>query len=244
MITLRRNADRRHVQRGKQETWLTFWPNGRVGPVDDGFGDLVAFDELLLQAGETSLKIKGTGVEIITYVYGGVLAQEDSHGDSGVVHAGEFQRMVIGRGVRQMEKNPSRTETAHIFRIFLRPPEAGLGSVREQSRFPAAQRHNSLCVIASRDGQRGSLKLLQEALIYSSILDPGHHLVHELRLGRCAWLHVIRGEAVMQDLVLNQGDGVGITSEPSVSITAREDCEILLVDLGPTSRPFAGRAGQ
>ena len=143
MIILRRNADRCHVKAGKQKTWLTFHASGRAGPLTDGFGNLVAFNELLLPAGEMSPEVKGKGVEIITYLYRGGLAQENSNGDSGVVHAGEFQRMVIGLGIRHKESNPSRTENAHFFRIILLPPEAGLDSVREQIRFPAAQRHNT-----------------------------------------------------------------------------------------------------
>jgi hypothetical protein len=236
MITLRRNKDRRHVQQDRQDTWLTFLcPNERATPAGDGFGALAALNEMLLQAGEVSAQVKGTGAEIITYVYRGVLAQEDSIGDSGVVHAGEFQRMVIGSGVRHKERNPSHTESAHIFRICMHPSEAGLDSAHEQTRFPVAQRHNLLCVIASQDGRKKSLKILQDALIYSSILDPGHHLIHELLPGRSAWLHVIRGEAVMQDIIIREGDGVGIHAEPSVSITAQEHSEILLIDLGSST---------
>jgi redox-sensitive bicupin YhaK (pirin superfamily) len=81
-------------------------------------------------------------------------------------------------------------------------------------------------------GAINRLRIKQDAFIYSSMLDPGHHLVHELLPGRSAWLHVLHGEAVMQEVVLFSGDGVGVTSEPSVSITAKEDTEILLVDLG------------
>jgi hypothetical protein len=46
------------------------------------------------------------------------------------------------------------------------------------------------------------------------------------------------GKATLNDIVLTQGDGVGVTTEPSVSITVQENTEILLVDLGPA----AGRA--
>ena len=244
MMSLRRNNERRHVHRGKQDAWLTFYSDERADHVSDGFGNLAAFNEMLLQAGETATQVTGTGAEIVTYVHRGVLAQEDSNGSSGVIHSGEFQYMTIGRGIRHREANPSPTDHAHIFRIFLRPAEAGLDSAHKQIHFPAAQRHNLLCVIASPDGRKKSLKILQDALIYSSILDPGHHLIHELLPGRSAWLHVISGEMALQEDILTQGDGVGFTSEPSVSVTAQESSEILLVDLGPAPRPFSDRAGQ
>ena len=244
MITLRRNTERQHVQRGKQDIWQTFSSQECAGPASNGFGALTAFSEMRLPPGELSALNPDTGTEMITYVYRGVFAQEDSIGNSGVVHSGEFQRMIIGRRVRHKERNPSQTDSTHIFRISLRPSEAGLDSTHEQMRFPVAQRHNLLCVIASPDGRKKSIQILQDALIYSSVLDLGHHLVHELLPGRSAWLHVICGEVALQGIILTEGDGVGIALEPSVSVTAQENTEILLVDLGPAPRSLAGRAGQ
>jgi redox-sensitive bicupin YhaK (pirin superfamily) len=77
------------------------------------------------------------------------------------------------------------------------------------------------------------LRTHQDALIFSSILDPGHHLFHELLPGRSAWLHLVCGEATLNNIILTQGDGAGVTIEPSVSLTVQEKSEILLVDLGP-----------
>jgi redox-sensitive bicupin YhaK (pirin superfamily) len=146
--------------------------------------------------------------------------------------------MTIGGGIHHEEMNALRTDFAHIFRISLRPTEVGLDSAHEQKRFAVGQRRNLLCVIASPDGRKKSLRILEDALIYSSILEPGHHIVHELSPGRSAWLHVINGEVTLQNTILTEGDGVGVTIEPSVSLTAQENTEILLVDLGPTPRSF------
>jgi len=179
MITLCRNRERRHLQRGRQDVWSTFYPQeGADQPVAD-FGLLAALDEIRLPPGGVSWSHPLAEAEVITYVYKGGLAQEDSARGSGVLHAGEFQRMTVGLGVRQKETNPSRSEAAHLIRISLHPSQAGLGGAREQKRFAAAQRRNLLCVVASPDGRRGSLRLLQNALIYASVLDPGHHLIHE-----------------------------------------------------------------
>ena len=233
MITQRRSTERRHVQRGKHDAWLTFYPQERPGPPTDDFGVLAALNEMRFPPGASTPPQPRDDAETITYVYKGALAHEDSTGSSGVIHAGEFQCMTTGRGVRHKETNASRTHWAHIFRISLYPSEVGLDCAHEQKRFTAAQRRNMLCVVASPDGRKGSLRIHQDALAYSSILDPGHHLVHELLSGRSAWLHIIYGEATLRDIVLTQGDGVGVTTEPSVSLTVHENTEILLVDLGP-----------
>jgi redox-sensitive bicupin YhaK (pirin superfamily) len=232
MITLRRDTERHHNRRRKQEIWLTFDPQDRTDPLADGFGALAIFSEIRLPPDGGTAPQPRDEAEIVTYVHKGALAQEDSTGSSGVVHTGEFQRMTIGRGIRHKETNASRTDWTHIFRISLHPSEVGLDPAHEQKRFTAAQRRNVLCVVASPDGRRGSLRIHQEALTYSSILDPGHHLVHELLPGRSAWLHIMYGEATLNDIVLTQGDGAGITIEPSISLTVQENTEILLVDWG------------
>jgi hypothetical protein len=239
MISLRRGEERRHVHHGAQDSWLTFFPRTAPGPTSGDFGLLTALDDVRLPPGEACQPRQREEAEIVSYLYRGALAQEDSTGSSGVIHTGEFQRMTLGRGVHHKETNPSHDHPAHLFRITLRPAEAGLSNAHEQLRFAAAQRRNLLCVVASPDGRRGSLRLMQDAVIYSSMLDPGHHLIHELLPGRSAWLHVIRGAAVLQDLILTAGDGVGLTQESSISVTAQQETELLLVDLGPVRRSFA-----
>ena len=68
--------------------------------------------------------------------------------------------------------------------------------------------------------------------MYSAMLDPGQHVVHELSQGRSAWLHLVQGEVTLGDIVLTTGDGAGITAERAVSLTAKEETEILFFDLG------------
>ena len=63
------------------------------------------------------------------------------------------------------------------------------------------------------------------------MLDRGQHVVHELVPGRTAWLHLVSGQATLDDVVLVTGDGAGVTAGRAVSLTAREETEILLIDL-------------
>ena len=239
MIKLLRNNQRRHVRRGKHEVWHSFFSEDLPGLLDSGFGFLLSFDELRLQPGASTEPHCEDEAEIVTYVYKGALSQEDSEGNSGVVHTGEFQRMSSGRRIRHKETSVSQTDCVHMFRISLRPAQAGIDRGHEQKHFTEAQRRNLLCFVASPDRRKGSLRIHQDVLVCSAILDPGHHLVHELAPGRTAWLHAVCGEATLNDIVLTQGDGVGVTNERSVSLTVQENTEILLVDLGPANlRPW------
>ena len=170
----------------------------------------------------------------------GALAYEDSKGRTATIYAGEFQRMTPGRGIRCSETNASRTDWAHVFQIGFYPLQRDFEPGHEQKRFSAAERRGVLCVVASPDSRKGSLRVLQDARTYSALLDPGQHVVHELSQGRTAWLHVVNGEVTLGEVVLTAGDGASITAERAVSITAQEESEVLLVDLGgnhTTPRP-------
>jgi redox-sensitive bicupin YhaK (pirin superfamily) len=239
MIKLLRDSQRHHVRRGKQEVWRSFFAEDHPASLDNGFGFLFAFDELRFQPNARTEPRFEDETEVVTYVYKGALSQEDTLGNSGVIHTGEFQRMSTGRRIRHKETSVSRTGDVHLFRMSLRSAQAGLERGHEQRRFTEAQRHNLLCVVVSPDGRQGSLRIHQDVLVCSAMLDPGHHLVHALEPNRTAWLHTVCGEATINDIVLTQGDGVGITNERSVSLTVQENTEILLIELGPTNlRPW------
>jgi quercetin 2,3-dioxygenase len=242
MITLRRATERQHDRRGKEEVWHTFHTRAETGSRPDGFAGLAVLDESRLSPGGDVARRPHGELEVVTYVREGALAQEDSTGRSGVVQAGEFQRLTAGPGVRGRERNASSVDDAHVFQLGLGPLPPGVEAGHEQRRFSTAQRRGGLCVVASADRRNGSLCLGQDALMYSALLDAGQHMVHELSPTRSAWLHVVDGEATLDGLMLTAGDGAGFTDERAVSLTACEETEILLVDLGAQG-PGAQRAG-
>jgi len=169
--------------------------------------------------------------EIITYVREGTLAYEDSAGRSGLISAGEFQRMTAGHAIHFGATNTSPTRWAHVFQIWLNPPVLRIEPGHEQTRFSTAERHGVLCVVASPDGQKGSLRLHQDVFLLSTILDRGQHVIRELSAGRCAWVHIVQGAVRCGELDMRAGDGAGIEAEPAVSLRASETTEVLILDL-------------
>jgi redox-sensitive bicupin YhaK (pirin superfamily) len=227
MMRVRKAEDRcRHG-----DAWLTFEPWTRSDPQQTAsFGVLTQLTERELAPGER-ISESLPPAEILTYVREGALAYDDSVGRSAIVHAGEFQRICVEHGVQHREKNASSTATAQIFRIALRLPEGRIEHRHERARFTAAQRRNQPCLVASHDGRNGSLRLHQDVRIFSAILLPGRHMVHELRDGHAAWLHVVSGSGTLHGTLLDAGDGAGVTLSPSISFTAQGDAELLLIEL-------------
>lgn len=244
MMVVRRANERRHDRSRRQDLWLTFDALEAADPLAQGFGSLRLLNECRLPPDGSGTQHTQRDAEIITYVVEGALAYDDSVGRSGVLHAGEFRRMTAGRGVRCREVNASRTDSAHVFQLLLRSRDAGVQPGHEQKRFSAAQRRGELCLVASSDARMGSLHLQADALVYSSLLERGHHVVHDLALGRSAWLHLVAGEVTLGDAVLSTGDGAGISGERPISFRAQEESEVLLLDLpgGLGSAPIDERA--
>src|SRR3954447_1386963 len=117
MINLRRSAERHHDRRGKREVWRTFDPIARSDRPSDRFGPLEGVDESRLPPRANVPRRSGGDAEVITYVREGTVSFVDSTGHAGVIHAGEFQRMLTVRSARHREANASRTQWAHVFQI-------------------------------------------------------------------------------------------------------------------------------
>ena len=115
MLNLRRNIQRRHTRRGEGEIWQVFFPPDDETLGLEGFGSLICLDEIRLAPGERTEYHGGAETEIVTYVYGGAISQEDSTGNSSVIRAGEFQHTSTGLRIRRKETNLVQAGWANVF---------------------------------------------------------------------------------------------------------------------------------
>lgn len=231
MITVRRAKQRIRTIHGGQETLRSFDAQNPFDPVHDGFRSLECLREEWLAPGVRFEVRAPRSLEVLTYVWKGALILEDPLGMKMSLEMGDCHRVTLKDGALCRGWNDSKIETTRVFQGFLTPDRGLLRSPGEKKRFSLSERRGVLRLLFSRDGRDSSLRLRQDAGVYSSILDPGHHLVHELPSGRGAWLHVVNGRLQLADQVLEAGDGASFVEEPAVSMTAREASEILLFDL-------------
>ena len=75
-------------------------------------------------------------------------------------------------------------------------------------------------LLASADGRDGSLPIHQDASVYATIVEPGNSLKLDLKPGRAAWVHVARGSLEVNGQTLQAGDGVALTGEKAVALSA------------------------
>jgi quercetin 2,3-dioxygenase len=231
VITVKKSKDRVRTHQGGQDTWRSFNSENPFDPGHDGFRSLECLREEVLAPGAAFEFDAPRNLEVLSYVWMGSVLLVDPGGRTVALEMGECHRSAARTGARYRGVNDSRKEPARVFQALITPDRSVLQTPPEKRRFSIAERRGVLRLLVSRAGGDSSLRLRQDARIYSSILDPGHHLVHELTSGRGAWLQVVKGRLQLVDQILEAGDGAGLVEEPAVSLTAREPSEILLFDL-------------
>ena len=231
MINIRRSDERGGGDFGWLKTQHSFSFDTYHDPRFMGFRSLRVINEDWVQAGHGFPMHPHRDMEIITYVLDGALEHKDSLGNGSIIRPGDGQRMSAGTGVRHSEANASSTDAAHLLQIWILPDRRGHEPGYEQKAFPEAEKRGKLRLIASPDGSDGSVTIHQDARLYSSLLQPGQEVKHELGKGRYAWLQVAKGAVELNGHSLNQGDGAAISDERQLTVKATEDVEVLLFDL-------------
>ncbi len=207
MIKVRRNEERGHEDHGWLNTYHTFSFADYYDPNFMGFRSLRVINEDRVAPGEGFGTHGHRDMEILTYVLEGSIAHKDSMGHQQVLGPNEIQRMSAGTGIRHSEFNPSTSERLHFFQIWIEPGTTGTQPSYEQIRFDPEEKKN---------------------------MAKGAEIPYSLGAHRSAWVHVVRGEAVVNGMALRTGDAAAISGEEHLSVTGKnaESSEILLFDLG------------
>lgn len=230
MLTVRRAKERGHANHGWLDTHHTFSFANYYDPRYMGFRALRVINEDRVAPRQGFGAHGHRDMEIVTWVLSGQIEHRDSMGTVGVLRPGEMQRMSAGTGVMHSEMNAS-DDQLHFLQIWILPEKQGLQPSYEQKAFPEEERKGGFRLLVSPEGADGSLKIHQDVRLYGTLIGPGESAVHPLAPGRHGWLQIARGRARLGDLELEAGDGVAITDETEVRLTATEPTEALLFDL-------------
>lgn len=232
MITKRLSGERGHADHGWLNTYHSFSFANYYDPQFMGFGTLRVINEDRVQPTKGFRTHPHRDMEIITYVMAGALEHKDSMGNGSVIHAGDVQRTSAGTGITHSEFNPSESDPVHFFQIWILPEREGIIPSYDQRTIPAAEKTGILHLVASHDGRDDSMQIHQDVDIYASVLPVGTSLTHVLGPGRDAWIQVAHGTLSVNGLRLAAGDGAAIFREEGLALSAKEECEFLLFDLG------------
>jgi quercetin 2,3-dioxygenase len=169
-------------------------------------------------------------MEIVTYVREGVLQHEDNSGGRGEIRAGNVQAFSAGRGIRHSEYNSSDAPL-RLFQIWLLPRHGGLDPRWATKPFADAQRAGRFVPLASGFPQdQDALQIDANARVLGATVQAGRRITYPLPPTRYGYLVPARGRVMVNDQPVGERDGIAITGEPEIAITAIETAEIILVD--------------
>ena len=230
MITVRKSEDRGQSSIDWLQSKHSFSFGHYYDPNYMGSGPLRVINEDVVAPGAGFPSHNHDNMEIISYVIEGALEHKDSLGTGSVIRPGDVQRMSAGTGIQHSEYNPSDTEPVHFLQIWIEPEEKGLQPSYEQKQFDRSLQ-NGLMLIGSRDGRDGSVQIHRDLELYAGHFHKGVSLPYRLADGHQAWLQVIDGELMINDYVLQAGDGIEIKDKPEFSISVQSDAHVLLFDM-------------
>lgn len=231
MITLLKAIDRGHANHGWLQSHHTFSFADYYHPDRMGYRALRVINEDIIAPSAGFPPHSHKDMEIITYVLEGGVAHQDSTGGGGVVRPGEVQYMCAGAGVTHSEYNASKTESLHLYQIWLLPSAKGLEPGYAQKAF-GDERKGVFRLVASPDGREGSLKINQDTSLYASVLEEDAEIERPLAAGRHGWLQVARGGLEAGGAIMQAGDGAKIDEEKALRVKALAGgAELLFFDL-------------
>lgn len=168
-------------------------------------------------------------MEIITYVRTGAITHEDSMGNKGRTGAGDVQVMSAGTGVRHSEFN-LENEMTTLFQIWIEADVRGATPGWGAKVFPKSDRTGKFSVLASGDPADDALTINADARVLGATLNAGASLTYSLAGGRHAYLVPAVGAVEVNGVPLNARDGAAIRDEAEITITAKADAELVMVD--------------
>jgi redox-sensitive bicupin YhaK (pirin superfamily) len=166
-------------------------------------------------------------MEIITYVRRGAISHKDSTGNEGRTTSGNVQVMSAGTGIFHSEFNHEDEDT-NIYQIWIKPRSKGIAPRWDTAEFPRAPAHDALALLVSGDGN-APLSINQDARIYAGRMQAGTQLTHHIS-GQ-AYLLVSDGSLLVDGNLATKGDGIAISDQPSVGLSAEEACEVLVIEV-------------
>jgi redox-sensitive bicupin YhaK (pirin superfamily) len=231
MLEIRRSNERGYADHGWLKSFHTFSFADYFDPKHVEFGALRVINEDRVAPGQGFGTHGHRDMEIISYVLEGGLAHKDSLGTGSTLKPGDVQRMSAGRGVTHSEFNASPQEPVHFLQIWIQPNARGIDPSYEEKHFAPADKRGRLRLIASENGDAGSVHIHQDARVYAGLFDGAEQAQLTVGGDRQLYVHVARGAIAVNDTAVNAGDGVKLVAVPVLSLTQGRNAEVLVFDL-------------
>ncbi len=230
-LLIRKSGDRGYADRGWLQSYHSFSFAEYFDRKHMHFSALRVINDDIIAPGQGFGMHPHRDMEIITYILRGELQHKDSIGNGSIIRAGDVQRMTAGTGIVHSEFNASDTNDVHLLQIWIMPDILNLEPSYEENHFSAEQKLNEFCLIAAHTNSAPVLKVHQDMQLFASILDAQANLSYTVNENRSAYLHIARGNVVINAQLCESGDAVMLDGAAELHIKANAESELLLFDL-------------
>ncbi len=171
-------------------------------------------------------------MEIISIPLEGELEHSDNMGNKAVIRKGDIQVMSAGTGVRHSEYNKNKDQLVKLLQIWVFPNKRNVTPRYDQISLNVADRKNTFQQIVSPNSDDEGVWIHQDAWFHLADFDRGTSKEYNFKLkGNGLYIFMIKGELKVNEQIIQTRDGFGIWDTDSVSITALNDSEFLLMEV-------------
>lgn len=231
-VVLHKATTRGHANHGWLDSWHTFSFGSYHDPARMHFGALRVLNDDTVMGGAGFGRHSHDNMEIISIPLEGELEHADNMGNVQRIKKGDVQVMSAGTGIEHSEKNASPHLPVRFLQIWVIPNKQGVQPRYAQQSFSKAQLHNRLVTVISPMGSAEGVNIHQEAWFTLAHPEAGHALTYTLKSqNKGVYVFLIEGDIMVNNIVMNRRDGLGIYNENTLHISANKTAEILIMEV-------------
>jgi redox-sensitive bicupin YhaK (pirin superfamily) len=232
MNIIHRAETRGAADHGWLKSFHTFSFAGYYDPTRIHFGALRVLNDDKVAAGKGFGAHPHDNMEIISIPLSGCLAHKDSMGNEGIIRAGEIQVMSAGTGIVHSEMNGGNNEEVCFLQIWVFPDRKNVAPRYDQVKIDEVLLENKLYPIIGSFENPAKTWIYQDVNFSIGNLDAGNTITYnKIKNENGIYLFVIDGQLKVGDDVLNKRDGMGISEQASITLSASLRSRVLVMDI-------------
>lgn len=225
-ILLRRSQDRWHKEDAMKKSAYAFVP------YQTHFGELCGFADDIVFPGQGFGMHPHQNMEISTIVIDGAQHHKDNTGAEGFIDSTAVQTMSAGTGIMHSEFNASTTASFHSYQIWVYPKKLDVKPRHHKFSFNPSDKLNKVLLTISPDGRQNTAVINQDAFFSLASLMNGVSIDYNMQMpGNGVYVHCAKGSAQIGEALLQEGDALGVYETEVISITAKQDSELIFVEV-------------
>lgn len=175
-------------------------------------------------------------MEIISIPLEGDLEHKDSMNNVAVIKKGDIQVMSAGTGIYHSEYNRNKDKLTKFLQIWVFPNKKNVTPRYDQISLNEKDRHNKLQQILSPNADDEGVWIHQDAWFHLGQFDKDFKTNYSIKKnGNGVYAFVIKGDFTINNIELNERDGLGIWDTKTLNIVSKsQNAEILLMEVPMT----------